>query len=256
MKKINVLDLFSGIGGFTLGMESTGYYETIAFCEIDKFCQKVLNKHWPYVPIIEDIHDVTNETLEQCGVGQVDLITAGFPCQPFSVAGHRKGTQDERFLWPELFRVITDIKPRFVILENVPNLLRIQNGLVFTGILYDLARTGYDAEWQIIPASAIGAPHKRERLFVVAYTHSERCERLYSQYSIFNKSPQKQTKVFNSALLSSGFSGLPQPGVFGGNNGLSNRAHRTRGLGNAVVPQVIAYIGNSLYEYFASLSIS
>lgn len=163
------LDLFSGIGGFALGLQWAGGFETVAFCEIDKFCQKVLAKNFPNVPIFGDIHELTTDALERRGVTRIKLVSAGFPCQPFSVAGSRKGIEDERFLWAELFRVIATVEPKYLLIENVANLLKIQEGLIFAGILYDLSSMGYACEWGVIPASAVGAPHRRDRLFVVAY---------------------------------------------------------------------------------------
>lgn len=176
-RRLTVLDLFSGIGGFSYGLEMTGHYKTVGFCEIADFPRKVLRKHWGNdIPIFEDIHDVTADSIQQRGISRVDVITAGFPCQPFSGAGRRSGTKDKRFLWPELFRVIADVKPRYVILENVDDLLSIQSGLVFGGILYDLRQAGYDVEWRTLSASQFGAPHRRERIFLLisltmAYTN-------------------------------------------------------------------------------------
>ena len=141
------VDLFSGIGGFKLGLEATGRFDTVLFCEKDEFCQRVLTHRWSDIPIIKDIYDATADTFTQHGIAEVDLLTAGFPCQPFSDAGLKKGTDDERFLWTELFRVIRLINPRYILLENVKGILTTQKGLVFTGILYDLAQAGYDAEW-------------------------------------------------------------------------------------------------------------
>ncbi len=123
-RKLKVLDLFSGIGGFALGLDSTGFFETVKFVEMDKYCQKVLQKNFPNIPIEEDIKNVKGKEYE------ADVITGGFPCQPFSVAGKQKGTNDNRYLWPEMFRLIREIKPEFVIGENVQGLSNPQNGLV------------------------------------------------------------------------------------------------------------------------------
>ena len=175
--KLRVLDLFSGIGGFSLGLQATNGFETIAFCEIDSFCQKVLKKHWPIVPLFEDIRSIAQKEID--GLGQIDCITAGFPCQPYSCAGKRKGKEDERYMWPELLRVIRLVRPQFVLLENVPGLLSIDRGTIFGGILADLAASGYDAEWNIVSAASVGAPHLRKRVFIiarnVAYTEGRRC---------------------------------------------------------------------------------
>ena len=123
-RKLKVLDLFSGIGGFALGLDSTGIFETVKFVEKDKYCQKVLQKNFPNIPIEEDIKNVEGKE------GDADVVVGGFPCQPMSVAGKRKGTDDDRYLWPEMFRLIREIKPQFVIGENVQGIINIQNGMV------------------------------------------------------------------------------------------------------------------------------
>ncbi len=161
-EKLKVLDLFSGIGGFSLGLERTGGVETVAFCEIDKFCQKVLKKHWPEVPIFEDVR-----TLDY--VGTVDVITGGYPCQPFSVAGERKGSEDDRHLWPSMFDLIKKYRPTWVLGENVAG--HISMGL--DDVLSDLGSEGYQARTFVIPACALDAPHRRERLWIVAHADSQ-----------------------------------------------------------------------------------
>jgi len=203
------VDLFSGIGGFTLAAQWAGY-ETVLFVEIDPWCQKVLRKHWPNVPVIGDIRDVNEETvadairaerwpingsgrcvgegqdregeaagrITQCGnrggaagghVESIDLLTGGFPCQPFSVAGKRGGTSDNRYLWPEMCRVIGLLKPEWVIAENVPGLLAIEGGLVFDRVLSDLEGQGYQVGTVVLPACAVNAPHRRDRVWIVAH---------------------------------------------------------------------------------------
>jgi len=167
---MKVLDLFSGIGGFSLGLERAGM-ETVAFCEIEKFPQKVLKKHWPEVPIYDDIRKLTREQLTKDGIGTIDLICGGFPCQPFSQAGKQKGFDDDRDLWPEMFRVIQEVRPRWVIGENVAGFVNM--GLDRT--LTDLEGAGYRTEQVIIPACAVGAPHRRDRIWIVAWdTQSQR----------------------------------------------------------------------------------
>jgi DNA (cytosine-5)-methyltransferase 1 len=158
---LKLLDLFSGIGGFSLAAEWAGF-ETVAFCERDKFCQQVLKKHWPDVPIHDDI-----KTLKGF---PVDMITAGFPCQPFSVAGKQKGINDDRYLWPDTMRLIRECQPTWCILENVPGIIPHLDP-----ILEDLENEAYDWRAFLIPASSVGAPHKRERLWIVANRNSERC---------------------------------------------------------------------------------
>lgn len=151
--------LFAGIGGFDLGFERAGI-ETVWQVEIDPFCRKVLEKHWPNVKRFEDVRKC-HGTWE---LRPVDIVTGGFPCQPHSQAGRRKGTADERWLWPEFLRIVCELRPRFVVVENVSGLLTSGMGDVLGG----LAASGYDAEWQSIPAAAFGAPHIRERVWIVA----------------------------------------------------------------------------------------
>lgn len=167
-----VLDLFSGIGGFSLGLERTGGFETVAFCEIEPYCQKILKKHWPKVPCYEDIRTLTAEQLRRDGI-RPDIITGGFPCQDISTAGKQAGITGERSgLWSELCRLIGELRPRYAILENVSALISGNHGQWFGKILGDLAEVGFDAEWHCIPASAIGAPHRRDRVWIIAYSDS------------------------------------------------------------------------------------
>ena len=163
--KLKVLDLFSGIGGFSLGLERTGGFETVAFCEIDPFCRRVLAKHWPEVPVHDDIQVLSADWLAETGAWP-DVICGGFPCQDLSYAGKGAGLAGERSgLWREYARLIGEIRPRFVLVENVAALL----GRGLADVLGDLAALGYDAEWHCIPASSIGAPHRRDRVWILAY---------------------------------------------------------------------------------------
>jgi DNA (cytosine-5)-methyltransferase 1 len=154
---LKILDLFSGIGGFSLGLEATGHFETKAFCEIEPYCQQVLKKNFPGVPIFDDIR-----TLKGTDIGAIDIITGGYPCQPFSVAGKQKAEQDPRHLWPEYFRLIQELKPTWVIGENVSGHIKL--GL--DSVLEDLASEGYSTRTFSISASSIGANHKRERVWI------------------------------------------------------------------------------------------
>ena len=176
MDKFKVIDLFSGIGGFSLGLEETGHFETVAFCEIEKYPQKILKKHWPDIPIYEDVKNVTAERLRADGIitnGDRIVVTGGFPCQDISVAGHQKGLTAERSgLWTELHRIIGELRPEYAIVENVSALLSgpsEQPGEWFGKILGDLAEIGFDARWYSIQASDMGAPHKRNRVWILAY---------------------------------------------------------------------------------------
>ena len=164
-----VLDLFSGIGGFSLGLERTGGFETVAFCEIEEWPRRILAKHWPDVKQYTDVRELTYERLAADGIA-VDVITAGFPCQDISTAGKGAGIEGERSgLWSEVARLTGELRPRYVILENVAALL----GRGLDKVLADLAEIGYDAEWHCIPASHIGAPHRRDRFWCLAYASSE-----------------------------------------------------------------------------------
>ena len=178
---MKVIDLFSGIGGFTLGLESTGGFETIQFVENELWCQKILAKNFPGVPIAGDIREYEGR--------KADVVTGGFPCQPFSVAGKRKGTRDDRYLWKEMLRVIKTSKPRWVIGENVRNLTSIQEGMVFEQVCTDLENEGYEVQSFIIPASAVNAPHQRYRVWIVAHSDSNR-----NQSDIREKISRRQNK--------------------------------------------------------------
>ena len=169
---LKLLDLFSGIGGFSLGLESTGGFETIAFVEKDDFCQKVLKKHWPNITIEGDIRNVKGDKYE------ADVVTGGFPCQPFSVAGKRKGTDDDRYLWDETIRVVRECKPRWFIGENVEGLININNGVVLRQVQTDLEKEGFEVQCLIIPASGIGAWHQRKRIWILAHNVSNSNTRL------------------------------------------------------------------------------
>lgn len=160
------LDLFSGIGGFSLGLERAGM-ETVAFCEYDKKCQLVLKKHWPEVPIYDDVRTLTGKRIAE-EIGAIDLICGGFPCQPFSLAGKREGAEDDRHLWPEYFRLIQEIRPRWVIGENVAGLINM--GL--DQVLSDLESEDYSCQTLVIPACAVNAPHRRDRVWIVGHSES------------------------------------------------------------------------------------
>jgi DNA (cytosine-5)-methyltransferase 1 len=164
VEPLRVLDLFSGIGGFSLGLERTGGFKTVAFCEIEEFPRRVLAKHWPGVPIHRDVRK-----LKGADVGTVDVICGGYPCQPFSLAGKRGGSEDDRHLWPEMRRLVDELRPAWVIGENVAG--HISMGL--DDVLSDLAALDYSARAFVVPALAVGAPHRRERLWIVGH-YSER----------------------------------------------------------------------------------
>lgn len=162
-KSLKVLDIFSGIGGFSLGLEKAGM-ETIAFCENNKFCQGVLKSHWHDIPVFSDVRDLCKKELSH--LPTIDVIAGGFPCQDISVAGKQAGIQGKRSgLWKEFKRLIDEVKPKYAIIENVANLR--SRGL--SRVLKDLWEIRYDAEWHCIPASAFGAPHRRDRIWIITY---------------------------------------------------------------------------------------
>ena len=163
-RKLKVLDLFSGIGGFALGLDSTGFFETVKFVEKDKYCQKVLRKNFPNIPIEEDIKNVEGKEYS------ADVVVGGFPCQPFSVAGKQKGTNDDRYLWPEMLRLIREIKPEFVIGENVQGIINLQDGMVLRQVQDQLESEGFEVQCFLIPASGIGAWHQRYRVWIVGHS--------------------------------------------------------------------------------------
>jgi DNA (cytosine-5)-methyltransferase 1 len=182
--KLKVLDLFSGIlvGGFSLGLERTGGFSTVAFCEIEPFPRRVLARHWPGVPCYDDVRTLTGARLAADGIA-VDVITGGFPCQDLSVAGKQRGMGEgtRSGLWSEIVRLIGELRPRYVIVENVAALLdgpSERRGGWFGRVLGDLAELGLHAEWASIPAAAVGGPHIRERVWLVAYADCERSTRL------------------------------------------------------------------------------
>ncbi|WP_338422557.1 DNA (cytosine-5-)-methyltransferase [Bacillus amyloliquefaciens] len=165
------IELFAGIGGIALAAEWAGV-ETVAFCEREPFCQKVLNKNFPGVPIFDDVCTLNRQLLEEKGViepdGTIDIISGGFPCQPYSIAGKRRGTEDDRDLWPEMFRIIKELRPTWVVGENVANFANME----LDRTLFDLESAGYKGQSFIIPACAVDAKHRRDRTFVVAYSDS------------------------------------------------------------------------------------
>jgi DNA (cytosine-5)-methyltransferase 1 len=155
--------LFSGIGGLELGLELAGLGPVIWQVEQDERCRRVLAKHWPDARRFEDVREIGQQQLEDVGI-----ICGGFPCQPASVAGPRRGNADNRWLWPEFARLIRELRPPISVLENVPGLLSINGGRLFGEVLGELAASGYDATWNRVSAAAVGAPHERDRVFVVA----------------------------------------------------------------------------------------
>ncbi|WP_375502599.1 DNA cytosine methyltransferase [uncultured Nostoc sp.] len=178
-----VLDLCSGIGGFTLGHLISGGFETVAFCEINSYCQQLLHLRFPNIPIIPDIHDITTESLYRVGTRKVDGIIAGLPCPPFSLAGKRQASKDERNLFGEFFKNMREVRPRWAIVENVPGLLTAEGSQFFRSILWQFTSLGFDVEWGIISAASVGAVHLRERVWIIAHSQSSRRGTSWSQYT-------------------------------------------------------------------------
>ena len=268
---LNVLDLFSGIGGFSLGLEATGKFKTIAFCETDRFCQKVLQKHWKDIPIHEDIKKLDGTKIK------ADVVVGGFPCQSFSIAGKQKGKDDERYLWDEMFRVIKEVKPRWIIGENVQNLINISNGQILQGIHNDLESQGFEVQTFNISASSQGAWHKRSRIWIVAANteclgfskRSKKSEKFEGEETSdkFNNSNQgsqfratsNQMELSNTNIKKQQTWWETESKLFGVPHGLSakldtNRNDRIKALGNSIVPQIITEIGKAImaaeHEFF------
>lgn len=242
MSKLRVLDLFSGIGGFSLGLEATGAFQTVAFCEIEKFPRAVLNKHWPEVPCYDDVRTISSAKLASDGI-EIDVICGGFPCQDISLAGKGAGLDGERSgLWSEISRLVGELEPRFVIVENVSALL----GRGLDRVLRDLAALGYDAEWHCIPASYVGLRHLRDRIWIVAYP---------KRYSIQGR--PHFTETWRQKSRAEQLARLVQPRAWptisssrdrGTGHGVPNGAHRNRAVGNAVVPHIPELIGWTIAE--------
>ena len=184
--KLKLLDLFSGIGGFSLGLESTGYFETIGFVEKDKFCHEVLKKNFPNITIESEVRNVKGSDYK------ADIITGGFPCQPFSVAGKRRGTDDDRYLWDETIRIIRETKPRWFIGENVEGIINIQEGMVLRQVQDDLEKEGFQVQCLVIPASGIGAWHQRKRVWIVAYSDNNGSHRSKGNETIESSNQSKE----------------------------------------------------------------
>ena len=237
MSKLRVLDLFSGIGGFSLGLERTGGFETVAFCEIEKFPRRVLKKHWPEVPCYDDVR-----TLAGSDCGRVDVITAGFPCQDISLSGRGEGITGARSgLWSEVARLVGELRPQFVILENSPALL--VRG--FDVVSADLVALRYDLQWHCIPAAYAGAAHLRDRIWIVAYPMQvgsipEAVGHL--DWTLLYKAEWPEIADATGRHAS----WAAEPDVSRVANGFPNIVDRRAALGNAVVPAIPELIGRAI----------
>ena len=265
---MNVLDLFSGIGGFSLGLEAVGM-NTVAFCEIDKNCHKVLNKHWPNVPVHKDIKELRGEDFKN-----IDVICGGFPCQDISVGGSQKGINkgSRSGLWKEYRRVINEAKPEWIIIENVERLRK--NGLGI--VLNDLSKIGYDAEWHCITARCIGLPHQRDRLWIIAYprefgqygcngekrhiqiNEKRKSKEVHSNREQCELKPREICQILSKRDINSFRSANPHiaaplSSICRVTNGLSkelerDRKARIKQLGNSVIPQIVEIIGRAIRD--------
>ena len=283
--KLQHLDLFSGIGGFSLGLEATGGFETKAFCDIEKYPRQVLQKHWPYVKQYEDIKELNYERLKADGIDSIDIITGGYPCQPFSIAGRQKGEQDPRHLWPEYFRLVKELRPTWVIGENVSGHIKL--GL--DTVIEDLESEDYAVRPFSISASSIGANHQRERIWILAHSRRSQWPRAEqrgenenetrkenanqferssstSEVDVANTNDERLqrqwqsrnqfTPRFNSSRESSeeGQRTMGQgwwesePNMGRVAHGIPKRVDRLKSLGNSLVPQIPYYIGKTILE--------
>ncbi len=248
MSKLRVLDLFSGIGGFSLGLERTGGFETVAFCEIEEFPRRVLAKHWPEVPCYYDVRELTADKLAADGIS-VDVITGGFPCQDVSIAGRGRGIDGSRTgLWREVIRLASELSPKFIVLENVAKIR--SRGLEH--LLIALDEVGYDAEWHCIPAAHVGAPHRRDRLWIIANRKRDALSsnayflRPHSEDLHIGRNAEfcnQQERVSGSVAWWSA-----EPPVERVVDGTPTKLDvaRIRAIGNAVVPFIPEMIGRSI----------
>lgn len=236
--------LFSGIGGFELGLErSIPNLETVWQVEQNKFCQKVLRKHWPNASIYDDVRTVGKHNLEP-----VDIICGGFPCQGISQAGKMEGLEDERSgLWWEMHRIISELstgrKKPVVVLENVPNLIT----LGMPEVLGSLSEIGYDAEWTIVSAGQFGAPHMRKRVFIVAYSDRPFSKRHRGAFRVEKKRANSDNALYRSESTYWTKTSAPSP-ICGVDDGISDRLAKLRALGNAIVPQCSEWVGRKIWE--------
>ncbi len=215
---IKILDVCSGIGGFSLGLEATGGFDTVAFCEYDEFCRKVLNKHWPDVPIYKDLKEIGNEPTRL--IQEFDLICGGIPCQPFSLAGKQKGKEDDRHLWPYMYEIIKHKKPTWVIVENVGGFVNV----ALDDVCLNLETEGYATQSFIIPACGVSAPHKRDRVWILGKLmddskRNEHIEEIRGGDGEEREDEKRQGEEDSTSRISSGASGLR----------VSDQGHETSG---------------------------
>jgi DNA (cytosine-5)-methyltransferase 1 len=245
-KALKVLDLFSGIGGFSLGLERAGM-ETVAFCEVSPKCRHLLKHHWPEVPQYDDVCTLTAERLAADGIA-VDVICGGFPCQDISLNGDGAGIEGARSgLWREFARLICEIRPGVVVVENVSAI--VNRGL--STVLGDLASLGYDAWWDCARASNFGAPQLRDRFWCVAYSEGgEAGEQIARNcHRVFEEARAEQaSQAGGRAGLLGGHDWSPEPAICRVVDGVSVNVDRVSVLGNAVIPEIPYRIGRAILQ--------
>jgi len=241
--KLKALELFAGIGGIALAEQMAGI-DVVGLSEIEDYPVKVLQKNFPNVPILKDVRNINKETLREVGIDAdtIDIVSGGFPCQPFSTAGHRRGKEDDRDLWPEMFRIVKEVRPNWVVRENVANFANME----LDRTLSNLESEGYETRTFVLPACGVDAKHKRVRTFIVANANSYR--RVASRKTKCKKFEKKQRKwQFGSASCTPArWSTEPRVGRVA--NGVPNRMDRLKCLGNAVVPEQILPIFKAIVE--------
>lgn len=284
-QRLKHADLCAGIGGFALGFQNVGFSYPTLFCDNDKYCQRILKKHWPDVPIVDDVRQIADDP-DGSVSGDIDILTAGFPCQPFSKSGRRHGAEDDRHLWPDLLRIVEAKRPPWVVFENVYGLV----SLGLDEVLISLETAGYSVRTFAVPASAVGAWHERERIWIVGYAPNDRWNRWRETFGAgrsAHKSKQSGSD-FRGQFSGSGQNvadaqsigvqrcgtgwqreslshegqrvplcgserPIPahweaEPRVDRVVDGLPNRVDRIKALGNAIVPQVAERIGWTIFN--------
>lgn len=255
MSKLRVLDLFSGIGGFSLGLERTGGFETVAFCEIEPFPRRVLAKHWPEVPQYDDVRTLTGARLAADGITGINVITGGFPCQDISHAGRQLGIDGgtRSGLYVEVIRLARELRPDFVILENVAALFSgppDRPGWWLGRILGDMAEIGFDAEWHGIRAGAVGLPQERDRIWILAYPHKVGWEAPIFETALSDKKGAfhdwEQVELYGTRSGNARW--FPKSRTWRMGHGIPTELDiaRTEAIGNSVAPQVVTEIGRAI----------